>query len=77
MRRSSIAFVAFAAFVSLGVAPTLAQSNPPKPRSPGEIAAASKLLAETNENCRRQANDQHLHLLKRRRFMRECRNKTL
>jgi hypothetical protein len=59
------------AFVSIGTA--LAQSAPPKPKYPGAIAAASRLLTEKNESCRLQAKQQGLHFLKRRRFMRECR----
>jgi hypothetical protein len=43
-----------------------------KPKYPGEIAAASDHIAQVNEDCRRQARAQHLHLLKRHRFMRDC-----
>jgi hypothetical protein len=46
--------------------PALAQSG----KSPGEIAASSKLLAERHEGCRVEAKQQRLHLLKRRTFMR-------
>lgn len=41
-------------------------------RSPAEIRAKSRLVAEKYESCRLQAKQQRLHLLKRRRFMREC-----
>lgn len=43
-------------------------------KSSGEIAASSKLLAEKLEHCRLDAKQQHLHLLKRRRFMHACMN---
>jgi len=43
-----------------------------KPKYPGEIAAASNRIAEKNEDCRRQAREQHLHLVKRYRFIRDC-----
>jgi hypothetical protein len=43
-----------------------------KPKYPGEIAAASDHVVQVNEDCRRQARAQHLHLLKRYRFMRDC-----
>jgi hypothetical protein len=43
-----------------------------KPKSPAEIAASSNRIAQQNEDCRRQAREQHLHLLKRYRFMRDC-----
>jgi len=38
----------------------------------GDIAAASNLIAQRNEDCRRQAREQHLHLVKRYCFMRDC-----
>jgi hypothetical protein len=63
----------FVALLSIGLLPALAQSAPPKPKSPGEIAAASRLLAEKNESCRLQAKQQGLRFLKRRRFIRDCR----
>ena len=56
--------------ISLGAAAANAQSV--KPKSPGEIAAASKFIAQRNEDCRGQARAQHLHLIKRYRFMRDC-----
>jgi hypothetical protein len=66
------------ALVVLGImawpAIALAQQIPAssKPRSPGEIARASRVLAEKNENCRRQAREQKLTLLKRRQFIGNC-----
>jgi len=52
-----------------------ASAQTPKRKSPAEIAEVSKRLTERNESCRQQANALHLHFLKRRRFLRECRNK--
>ena len=45
----------------------------PKPKSPAEIAAASRDLAEKNEACRQRANEDKLTGLKRFRFTRDCR----
>jgi hypothetical protein len=73
MFRILINSAAVATFVSIGTFTALAQSAPSKPRTPGAIAAASRLLAEKNESCRLQAKQQGLRFLKRRRFMRECR----
>jgi hypothetical protein len=50
----------------------LAQTPSPRPKSAGEIAAVSKLLAEKNKICRRQAREQKLQFLKRCRFIRDC-----
>jgi hypothetical protein len=36
-----------------------------EPKYPAEIKAASTRIAERNEDCRRPAREQHLHLLKR------------
>jgi len=58
------------AAISLGASAANAQSV--KPKSPGEIAAASERIAQRNEDCRRQAREQHLHLVKRYRFMHDC-----
>jgi hypothetical protein len=62
--------IATCAAISLGASAANAQSV--KPKYPGEIAATSERIAERNENCRRQAREQHLHLVKRHRFMRDC-----
>jgi hypothetical protein len=70
MRRIFIFSAAFVAFLSIGTSTTLAQSA--KLKTPGQIAANSKLIAERNESCRQQAKAQKLHLLKRHRFMRAC-----
>jgi hypothetical protein len=56
--------------ISLGASAANAQSV--KPKYPAEIAAASERVAQRNEDCRRQARERHLHLVKRYRFMRDC-----
>jgi hypothetical protein len=58
------------AAISLGASAANAQLV--KPKYPGEIAAASNHIAQRNEDCKRQAREQHLHLVKRYRFMRDC-----
>ena len=72
MSRVFIFSAACAALISIGAPAALAQSPAPTPKSPGQIAAASRLLAEKYESCRLQAREQGLHLLKRRRFIRDC-----
>jgi hypothetical protein len=72
MTRVLVFSAAFATLISIGTPAGLAQSPSAKLKSPGQIAAASRLLAEKNENCRQQAKRQGLHLLKRRRFIRDC-----
>ena len=62
-----------AVYVSFGLKAAYAQSV--KPKYPAEIRAASSRIAERNEDCRRQAREQHLHLLKRYLFMRGCKRK--
>ena len=70
-----IAPAIFAALILFGTVSAFAQSTAPKPKNPAEIAAASRLLAEKNENCRIQAKQQNLTFLKRRSFIRECRRR--
>jgi hypothetical protein len=72
MSRVVIFSAAVAVLISTGTPAALAQLPSAKLKSPGQIAAASKLLAEKNESCRQQAKQQGLRFLKRRRFMREC-----
>jgi hypothetical protein len=67
--RASFIYIVIGSFV-LGVFAAHGQSV--KPKSPGEITKASTDIAERNENCRRQAREQHLHLLSRHRFLRDC-----
>ena len=61
-----------AAVVALGIVSAAAQAPAPKPKSPGEIAAASKVLAEQSAKCRGEAKAKKLHFGKRRAFLREC-----
>ncbi len=75
MLRVMTALAFFAIFISFGTISAIAQSPAQKPRSPGEIAAASRLLIEKHENCRVQAMQQKLNLLKRHSFIRACMNK--
>jgi hypothetical protein len=73
MRRWTLTL--FAAVIAAWPCATQAQQFVPSPRthrSPAEIAAKSELVAEQHESCRLQAKERRLHLLKRRRFMREC-----
>jgi hypothetical protein len=67
--KASFVCIAIGSF-ALGVFAAHGQSV--KPKSPGEITKASAHIAQRNENCRRQAREQHLHLLNRYRFMRDC-----
>jgi hypothetical protein len=67
--RASFIYIVIGCF-ALGVFAAHGQSV--KPKSPGEITKASTEIAERNENCRRQAREQHLHLLSRHRFLRDC-----
>jgi hypothetical protein len=64
--------------VSFGVSAATAEPlSPASKKSPGEIAAASRLLAEKQESCRLEAKRQKLTLFKRRSFVRKCmKNKT-
>jgi hypothetical protein len=64
--------------VSVGVSAATAEPlSPASKKSPGEIAAASRLLAEKQESCRLEAKRQKLTLFKRRSFVRKCmKNKT-
>ena len=52
-----------------------AQAAPKHRKSPAEIAETSKLIAERNESCRRQANDLKLRLVKRYRYIRDCKKR--
>jgi len=53
-----------------------AQTAPLKPTTPAEISDVSHRIAQRNENCRQEATGQHLHLLKRRIFMYQCKKAT-
>ena len=75
MFRIAIAPAIFAALIVFGSLSAFAQSDAPKPKYPAEIVAASRLLAEKDENCRLQVKQQKLTFLKRRSFIRECRHR--
>lgn len=64
--------------VSFGVSAATAEPlSPASKKSPGEISAASRLIAEKQESCRLEAKRQKLTLFKRRSFVRKCmKNKT-
>jgi hypothetical protein len=64
------AIVSAAGLILAGMLPAQAQT---KPKSPAEIAEASKKMAEINSACRDEANAQKLHLVKRQTFLRACR----
>lgn len=72
MFRIAIASAVLATCIALSPCAAWAQISSSKPKSPGEIAAASKLLAEKNADCQRQAKEQKLGFLKRRSFVRNC-----
>ena len=72
MTRALFLHVAIGICTAISLGASAANAESVKPKSPGEIAAASERMAERNENCRRQAREQHLHLVKRYRFMRDC-----
>ena len=62
-----------AAVISVGISAATAEPlSPVSKKSPGEIAAASRLLAEKQESCRLEATRQKLALFKRRSFVRQC-----
>jgi hypothetical protein len=61
--------------MALGVGAAAAQA-PSKPKTPAEIAAASRLMAEKNADCLAQAKEQKLGFLKRRAFLRACRKES-
>jgi hypothetical protein len=75
MLRIAVASAVVVTFISFGTFSAFAQSPSPTPKSPGEIAAASRLLAEKQENCRLQAKQQKSTFLKRRSFVRKCMKK--
>ena len=62
--------------LALSVAlPLPAEAAPKHRKSPGEIAETSRLITERNESCRRQANDLKLRLMKRYRYIRDCKKR--
>ena len=72
MVRVVVATALIAGLVSLGTVSASAQPVSTKPKYPADIAAASNHLAAKQESCRRQAKQQKLTFLQRRRFVRDC-----
>lgn len=46
--------------------------TPPKPTSPGDMAAAARMKAEKHEARRRKAKERKLSLIERRQFVKTC-----
>jgi hypothetical protein len=67
VRAATFPFVAAVALVAA------VPSAPGYAKSSGEIAVVSRLMSVKYEQCRQEANRQHLHLLARHRFLKECR----
>ena len=63
------AFVVISVGVSAANAESLSRAST---KSPGEIAAVSRLMAEKQESCRVEAKRQKLRFFKRRSFIRKC-----
>jgi hypothetical protein len=76
MRSVPIASAIFAGVILLGASAAWAQSPPRKTKSPAEVEQAVNDYNSKIENCRRQAREQKLHFMKRRRFIRDCVNNT-
>jgi hypothetical protein len=76
MRSVPIASAIFASVILLGTSTACAQSPPRKTKSPAEVEQAVNDYNAKIENCRRQAREQKLHFMKRRRFIRDCVNNT-
>jgi len=74
MRRIAMTSAIVASVVLLGATTAGAQSPPRKTKSPAEVEQAINDYNSKIENCRRQAREQKLHFMKRRRFIRDCVN---
>jgi hypothetical protein len=75
MRSVSIVSAIFASVILVGASTAWAQS-PRKTKSPAEVEQAVNDYNSKIKNCRRQAREQKLHFMKRRRFIRDCVNNT-
>jgi len=62
----------FAAVLLAVTAASASIAQTPKPRTPGEMAAADKVKAEKTASCRAKAKEQKLTLSKRRAFVKDC-----
>ena len=74
MRRVPIVSAILVGVVLFGAPGAWSQSAPGKTKSPAEIEQAVNNYNAKIVNCRSQARAQKLHLMKRRRFIRECVN---
>jgi hypothetical protein len=72
MTRTSICSAALVASISLAPFAAHAQSAAAKPRSPGEIAVTSNILAQKYDTCRHQAKEQKLSFVRRRIYIHDC-----
>jgi hypothetical protein len=72
MTRALLRSVAFAVCMALISTAAQAQSATAKPKSPGEIAAASNVLAKKYDDCRRESKQLKLSFFKRRLFIHRC-----
>jgi hypothetical protein len=72
MLRGALSSAALAMLMVVGTSSVFAQSLSRAPKSSGEVAAVSRVLAEKQENCRFQAKQEKLSFLKRRSIMRAC-----
>ena len=76
MRRTFISVATgLVAWPVIALAQAATAGRGPSLESPGEIAVWSTVITQKQEYCRRQAQAQKLHFLKRRRFIRDCMNK--
>lgn len=70
--RDLIDIILTVAIAAFGIQVAQAQVPGTNPKSPGEIAAASRVLAERSSKCRSEAKAKKLHFGKRRAYLREC-----
>ena len=76
MRRVPMMSAIVATVILLGAFAVSAQSPERKTKSPAEVEQAVNDYNLKIGNCRRQAREQKLHFMKRRRFIRDCVNNT-
>ena len=76
MQRIPMMFTIVASIVLFGAFTVWAQSPERKTKSPAEVEQAINDYNAKIESCRRQAREQKLHFMKRRRFIRDCVNNT-
>jgi hypothetical protein len=67
---AAVALTAFAA------APAFSQTAPEKmKKSPGEMATMDRATVQNRATCQREAKEQKLNYLQRRRFIKNCMNR--